>query len=87
MSHKAKYDKDVAYENQPEQVKHREMRNRARAEALRHGLVHKGDTMDIDHKTPLNVGGTNTPGNLRAISRTTNRADGRKDALLKRKGK
>jgi hypothetical protein len=74
MVHKAKYDKDVAYENQPEQVKHREMRNRARAELTKKGVVSKGDNKDVDHRTSLDAGGSNTPGNLRVQNRSTNRA-------------
>ena len=68
---KAEYDKK--YESRPEQVKKREMRNEARAEAEKKGLVHKGDNKDIDHKTPLARGGTNAKGNLRVRTETANR--------------
>jgi len=43
------YAKETAYENRPEQVRRREARNRARARALKRGLVHKGDTKELDH--------------------------------------
>jgi len=43
------YKKETAYENQPEQVKRRMARNRARAAALKAGKVHKGDNKELDH--------------------------------------
>jgi hypothetical protein len=62
---------DTAYESTPEQVKKREMRNKARAELVKKGLVKKGE--DVDHKKPLANGGTNAEGNLRARSVKDNR--------------
>lgn len=69
---KAAYDK--AYGAQPEQKKKRAMRNAARREAIREGVVKKGDNMDIDHKRMLDQGGTNAKSNLRAVPEGTNRA-------------
>lgn len=67
---KAAYDK--AYEARPEQVKKREMRNRARAAYEKaHGDL--PSNVDVDHKKPLGAGGTNSKSNLRAISDTQNR--------------
>ena len=43
------YTKETAYEDSPEQVKRREDRNRARRKALRKGVVHKGDSKQLDH--------------------------------------
>jgi hypothetical protein len=62
------------YEETPTQVKHREMRNRARYDAEKKGLVKKGDGKDVDHKTPLARGGTNAPSNRRVITEAENRS-------------
>lgn len=43
------YAKETAYENRPEQVRRREARNKARANAIREGRVHKGDGKELDH--------------------------------------
>lgn len=63
------------YNSTPEQKKNRAMRNKARRQALSKGTVKKGDGKDIDHKTPVRSGGTNSKGNLRVRSRSANRAD------------
>lgn len=68
---KAAYDKK--YESTPAQVKKREMRNEARAELIKKGEVAKGDGKDVDHKAPLDSGGTNAAGNLRVRTETANR--------------
>lgn len=68
---KAKQKYDTAYEARPDQVKKREMRNAARRELEKKGLVHKGQ--DVDHAKPLGAGGTNSVSNLRAIDETRNR--------------
>jgi hypothetical protein len=66
------YAKETAYENQPEQVKRRVDRNKARRKAERAGLVRKGDGKEVDHL------GSNRRGSLanrktRIVSRSTNR--------------
>lgn len=38
------------------------------------GKVHKGDGLDVDHKTPLSKGGKTTPSNLRAVPASQNRS-------------
>lgn len=64
------YEKEYAqYHSKPEQVENRSLRNQARRKI---GL-RKGDPREVDHKTPLAKGGGNGHGNLRAVSRTTNR--------------
>lgn len=65
---------DAAYQAQPEQKKKRAMRNAARREAIRQGIVKKGDGVDIDHKQMLDTGGTNAKSNLRAVPKSENRA-------------
>ena len=54
------------------------MRNQARRRAIRAGKVRKGDGKEIDHKRPISKGGSNTPKNLRVVSRKTNRQGGAK---------
>ena len=64
------YKKEYAeYHSNPTQRKNRSMRNIARR-AL--GLE-KGDSREVDHKTPLSKGGGNGKENLRAVSKKTNR--------------
>lgn len=68
---KAAYDK--AYNSRPSQVKKRMARNRARAALMREGVVKKGDGKDVDHKVPLDRGGSNDRSNLRVASQKKNR--------------
>lgn len=68
---KAAYDK--AYGARPEQKKKRAMRNAARRELMREGVVHKGDGKDVDHKRMLKDGGSNARRNLRVVSQKKNR--------------
>ena len=77
------YSYDKKYENSPTQVKHREERNRARAETRRYleekygkqkakqMLKHK----DVDHKKALKAGGSSKKSNLRLRSIHSNRGD------------
>lgn len=68
---KAAYDK--MYNSRPDQVQKRMERNRARAALMKEGLVQKGDGKDVDHKVPLDRGGTNDRSNLRVVSKSKNR--------------
>ena len=43
------YAKENKWEDTPAQVKRRMARNRARQKALKKGLVHKGDNLELDH--------------------------------------
>ena len=43
------YAKETKWEDSPAQVARREARNKARQRALKRGLVHKGDTKELDH--------------------------------------
>lgn len=67
---------EETYQEQPRIVKKREERNKARAAMERKGLVEKGDGVDVDHRNPLQSGGSNSPSNWRVRSRHGNRADG-----------
>lgn len=90
---KRDYKKEVAlYTSKPEVKKKRAAQNAARRTMEKAGLVHKGDGKDVDHKTPLSKGGTNSRSNLRAVSASSNRSFSRNsDSSLKsqrsRKGK
>ena len=43
------YKKETAWEESPRQVKRREARNKARRQAMKKGLVRKGDGKELDH--------------------------------------
>lgn len=67
------YKKETAYENSPEQVKRRVARNKARREAMKKGLVKKGDGKEVDHV------GSHRTGSLekvptKVVSKKTNRS-------------
>lgn len=72
MAKKRNYAKETAYENSPEQVKRREARNRARAQAEKAGKVHKGDGKELDHVGSHRTGSLdNVP--TKVVSRHANR--------------
>jgi hypothetical protein len=72
-STKAKLEYQAAYNARPENVAKRVLNNAARREAIREGRVRVGDGKDVDHKRPLDKGGTNARDNLRVVSRSVNR--------------
>jgi len=82
---KRDYKKEVAkYTSKPEVKKKRAAQNAARRAMMRAGKARKGDGKDVDHKTPLSKGGTNSTGNLRVVDKSTNRSFSRnKDGSLK----
>jgi 5-methylcytosine-specific restriction endonuclease McrA len=63
----------ATYQGKPDQIRKRAMRNAARRKLMNKGLVHKGDGKDVDHKKPLDKGGSNDESNLRVMSRSKNR--------------
>lgn len=66
------YAKENKWEDNPAQVKRREARNRARASALKKGLVHKGDHKEEDHQGFHRTGSLdNVP--WKVVSRHANR--------------
>lgn len=73
MTKKRSYAQAVKYEDTPEQVKHREERNRIRAKLMREGKVHKGDGKDVAHKKAMDKGGTVKDG-VRIESASKNRS-------------
>ena len=61
------------YQGQPEQIKRRSERNKAR----RVYEKANGDlpsTVDVDHKRALSRGGSSAPSNLQAVKRSSNRS-------------
>ena len=66
------------FHGKPEQIANRSARNQARSTMEKAGRVRKGDGKEVDHKRPLSKGGGNSAGNLRVVSRTTNRQKGAK---------
>lgn len=61
------------YQKQPEQVEKRVDRNRARRHAIAAGKAHVGDGTDVDHRKPLDKGGSDKDSNTRVVSRADNR--------------
>lgn len=62
-----------AYNARPEQTDKRVANNAARRDAIEDGKAKVGDGKDVDHKKPLDKGGSNAPGNLRVIPASDNR--------------
>jgi len=73
-SSKAKLAFQKEYNARPENVAKRVKNNAARREAIREGTAKVGDGKDVDHKKPLDKGGTNAKSNLRVVDRSENRA-------------
>jgi 5-methylcytosine-specific restriction endonuclease McrA len=61
------------YHAKPEQKKNRAQRNAARSIMEKEGAVRKGDGKDVDHKHPIDKGGSNARGNLRVMTKSENR--------------
>ena len=70
-NYRMEYDR---YAGKPEQIRKRARRNKARRLLEAAGLVSKGDGMDVDHKVPLDKGGSNVRSNLRVRSKSSNRS-------------
>jgi len=80
-NYRAEYDK---YQGKPEQIKKRAIRNAARSEMEKKGVVSKGDGKDVGHAKALSKGGSNHPKNLRVESVNGNRSFARnKDGSMK----
>ena len=58
----------------PEEVAKRVIYNRNRREAIAEGRVKVGDGKELDHKKPLDAGGSNTRSNIRVVDESTNKA-------------
>ena len=66
------YKQENKYKSRPDQIAKRVARNAARRDAIKKGLVHKGDKKQVDHIKPLSKGGTNSQSNLRIVSHSRN---------------
>ena len=66
------YQKENIYKAQPEQIKLRVARNKARRQAIKDGRVSKGGGKEIDHVIPLSKGGSNTKANTRIRTKSQN---------------
>lgn len=66
--YKRDYKQENKYKAKPSQIKARVERNKARRDAIKEGLVHKGDKRQVDHIRPLSKGGSNKKSNLRVVS-------------------
>lgn len=73
-SSKQKLEYMSEYQKSPEEVRKRVARNKARREAIRDGVVKKGDNKEIDHKVPLDRGGSTAKSNTRVVDAKKNRA-------------
>lgn len=69
--YKREYDK---YHGSAEQRANRSKRTIARNESNASGRTSKGDGKDLDHIRPLSKGGSNSKGNTRVVSASTNRS-------------
>ena len=61
--------------------------NKARRQAMAAGKVKKGDGKHVDHKTPLDAGGSNEMSNRRVVSAKTNKGWRGKKPGMYTKGK
>ena len=68
LATKAKYNK------RPSVQKKRVANNKARREGIRGGRVKVGDGKHIDHKVPLDAGGSTKKSNPRVVSAKANKA-------------
>lgn len=66
------YKKENLYKRQPEQVKMREERNKARAMMIKAGKAKVGDGKQVDHIKPLSHGGQTIMSNLRNVTAAAN---------------
>ena len=62
------------YQKKPENVEKRVDRNRARRHAIASGAAKKGDGTEVDHKVPLDKGGSDGKSNTRVVPASENRA-------------
>ena len=68
---KRDYKKEYEYQGTPEQIAKRSERNKARRQYEKeHGNL--PSKVDVDHKTPLKNGGSNSRDNLRAVPESKN---------------
>jgi len=62
-----------AYNARPDVMSKRVAQNRARRHAIAAGKAHVGDGTNVDHKVPLDVGGSTDDSNTRVVSEHFNK--------------
>jgi hypothetical protein len=72
-SSKQELETKAAYNRRPEVMKKRVIQNKARRHAIAAGKAKKGDGKDVDHKRPLDKGGSTNDSNTRVVDKKTNR--------------
>ena len=77
----------AAYNKKPSVQKKRVANNKARREAIKEGRVKKGDGKHIDHKVPLDKGGSTAKSNTRVVSAKANKGWRGKKPSMYTKGK
>lgn len=75
------------YQAKPENVEKRVDRNRARRHAITDGRAKVGDGTEVDHKVPLDKGGSDKDSNTRVVSASKNRAWRKEHGDMYGKGK
>ena len=75
------------YNARPDVMDKRVAQNRARRQAMAAGKVTKGDGKHVDHKVPLDAGGSATTKNTRVVSAKTNKGWRGKKPGMYTKGK
>jgi 5-methylcytosine-specific restriction endonuclease McrA len=81
---KRDYSQQRQYNATPAATSKRVKNNAARSEAIKAGKAKVGDGKDVDHKTPLSKGGSNSSSNLRVVDKSVNRSFSRNsDSTLK----
>ena len=86
-STKTKLEYQKEYNSRPENIEKRVQNNAARREAIREGRAKVGDGTNVDHRVPLDKGGTNSKGNLRVVSESQNKAWRKEHGDMYGKGK
>lgn len=72
-SSKQELETKAAYNKRPDVQDKRVDQNRARRQALADGTAHKGDHTNVDHKKPLDAGGSSAKPNTRVVDETFNK--------------
>ena len=72
-SSKKELETKAAYNKRPEVQDRRVDQNRARRQAIAAGTAHKGDGTNVDHKTPLDRGGSDAKSNTRVVDEKYNK--------------
>lgn len=85
-NYKRNYKQEAASEDS-QRKEHRRERNQARRAMISAGKVERNDGKDVNHKTPLSQGGSNTMANLNVKSASRNRSYPRNPDGSMKKGK